>query len=765
MSTQSKHDTPTVYTVPTYTEVSTVDSQNFQENIDHIPAEAEAPPSRPESPENSENFDPEIREEGNRGIYHREASTFSQSQVSESKEKSQVFYYNGEDYLPTRPSRNMMIAENNDYGSTYINNTPYYVLQLYGYLINGQKAVYTVPTYTEVSTVDSQNFQENIDHIPAEAEAPPSRPESPENSENFDPEIREEGNRGIYHREASTFSQSQVSESKEKSQVFYYNGEDYLPTRPSRNMMIAENNDYGSTLYGYLINGQKAVVTVSGIKVFFDIRIPDNKSIGIFETEIKNILVNGKNDEGETVDMAELQIEHIKAFPIRRYYVEKKPYLCIVITNIKQRKITLNIILEYNLKNEKKLETTSDDTTSIYYRKVAREYRIPLSGYRVPYSARSPLCEHAFYVSINDYRSVKDPSILYNSYPSQLITHDRTLVIACDIETHTTRGLEYVPVARYKEDNIFMICITVHWKDDPKPLKQICLVDVETVSDPNWITIICGNEKNLLKAFALLERATQHKILDWMVAKMSANPRKKATIDSILRWNYYGGLEDKEGKKIKNRKGIEIKIDSDKDFKSTFLKIPGCIPIDVVVCCKKLYPKSEKKSLNHFLKINGLDNKIDLPIKTMRRYYTQNSRSCQSLMVKNNIINDYRDVASIAYVSLFDSHYYAVGIKVRENKFPGAYVPPDKGLEDKYPVTGLDFASLYPSIIMNYNLSPEKITLLTEEVGALEKADEILHKIEFPFNGKTLYAWSIRHGNKDNKKRLYLLVLEELFNK
>ncbi|CAG8464839.1 22807_t:CDS:2 [Dentiscutata erythropus] len=32
------------------------------------------------------------------------------------------------------------------------------------------------------------------------------------------------------------------------------------------------------------------------------------------------------------------------------------------------------------------------------------------------------------------------------------------------------------------------------------------------------------------------------KILDWILTKIAANPRKKATIDSIFRWNYYGGV-------------------------------------------------------------------------------------------------------------------------------------------------------------------------------------------------------------------------------
>ena len=42
-------------------------------------------------------------------------------------------------------------------------------------------------------------------------------------------------------------------------------------------------------------------------------------------------------------------------------------------------------------------------------------------------------------------------------------------------------------------------------------------------------------------------------------------------------------------------------------------------------------------------------------------------------------------------------------------KYPGAYVPePHKGVSLS-PVIALDFASLYPSIIMAHNLSPERV--------------------------------------------------------
>src|SRR5215208_357367 len=55
-------------------------------------------------------------------------------------------------------------------------------------------------------TMDTQNFQENVNHAPAESEAPPPRPESPENSDNFEPEIESEDNGAFYHRGAKAES-------------------------------------------------------------------------------------------------------------------------------------------------------------------------------------------------------------------------------------------------------------------------------------------------------------------------------------------------------------------------------------------------------------------------------------------------------------------------------------------------------------------------------------------------------------------------------
>ena len=100
----------------------------------------------------------------------------------------------------------------------------------------------------------------------------------------------------------------------------------------------------------------------------------------------------------------------------------------------------------------------------------------------------------------------------------------------------------------------------------------------------------------------------------------------------------------------------------------------------------QLHPRSEKISLKFFLEKCGLDGKADMPISKLWKYYSEardgtsdsskkhmhkivnyciiDALCCQELMVKCNIINNYREVTSIAYIILFDMHYYAIETKV-----------------------------------------------------------------------------------------------------
>ncbi|CAI2196500.1 16669_t:CDS:2, partial [Funneliformis geosporum] len=148
---------------------------------------------------------------------------------------------------------------------------------------------------------------------------------------------------------------------------------------------------------------------------------------------------------------------------------------------------------------------------------------------------------------------------------------------------------------------------------------------------------------------------------------------------------------------------IKIKISAEDDFTSSFLKLPGCEPIDICVFLKKRFSHSEvekKGSLKFFLQKFGLDSKTDMPYDKMWKIYSEMKKSTSSSTMKK--------VASIAYVSLFDTHYCTNGMNVQN--LLSACIMIER------PVTGLDFASLYPSIIMAYNLSPEKSYLIEKSL-------------------------------------------------
>ncbi|CAJ0904722.1 4400_t:CDS:2 [Entrophospora sp. SA101] len=219
-----------------------------------------------------------------------------------------------------------------------------------------------VPVSSDIPTVENQNFQENINHAPTEAE-------SPEIAENFEPELEAENNGAFYHWGFKAFPQSQISESK-KWKIL-----DWMLTKMSANPRkkstidsILRWNYYGgvgepfykdffhkektweqfieSAVWKPNKNNIRVQKFIKRMRKEYEKKIPDpgerfknseNFEPGIEEENNGAFYHRGfkafpqsqisENEKGETIDMTDLQIEHIKAFPIRGYYVEKKPYL------------------------------------------------------------------------------------------------------------------------------------------------------------------------------------------------------------------------------------------------------------------------------------------------------------------------------------------------------------------------------------------------------------------------------------------------------
>ena len=634
---------------------------------------------------------------------------------------------------------------------------------------------------------------------------------------------------------------------------------------------------YALRLYGAMPDGSKAEVTVVGIRPFFDVQVPDGTAPAAAEALLRGLLSSGD---------LKSSFERVTAFPDRGYRDRAACFVRVYSDNLQVRRQALDAVIAAAADPGSALHgyATKSDDRSAYYRKAARELGLPLSDWAELSNyewvegptQNSPLCAHVFRVAAAGYRPLVDQfapaadraKAAAARAADPLLVRDRTLVLGWDIETHSGRGNGDVPAPEHAADQAFMICMTVHWKDDAAPLRRICIVDVAVAPDSRWLTVVCGTPLNVLRAFALCFRAlapdimvgfndsgydwpfivgkaTQAGLLGWLVHTMTAAPRRTAPDDDAARrWSY--------------REEQKIKISAEETFLSSFLRVPGCVPIDVRVCFKKLFPKSETPaagSLKFYLEVSGLKGKADMPIGRMWQIYEAakaaaaakkttahdmhatahdmravahdmravahycivDAERCQALLVRRAVISDYREVSTLAYVSLADSHYFAGGMKVcnllgayawrrnvlmtmrpgertAEGKYPGAYVfPPDKGvvpdpsrvaaferahggpadllaaaaaaLAPDRPVTGLDFSSLYPSLIMAYNLSPDRYLATAAEADAWRAKGASIHDVEFPYGGSTVRGWFVRHNNDPRELGLYPSVLIDLFAK
>lgn len=662
-----------------------------------------------------------------------------------------------------------------------------------------------------------------------------------------------------------------------------------------------QKSKYKLVLFGILEDGRRISVCINDIDPYFEIKIPDKQKKKSEYAEklyyelnmdgpadfdkVQRVLQQNSNYPEYGFKLEPIRYEIVKGKPLHGFQEHESSYIRIYFNKLAHRKLAIQYMRALGH------ETAHDDLNS-YYRVVSRDYSLEIANW---------IELNNYTIGENDYIkgdviSISiDDIINYNGVLEPHLERDLTMTMAFDIETFNANKDGEIPLPEIQNHNMFMISMAFQWYHAPDQLLSICLVDVPSGAHPDFLTIVCKTEKNLIRAFAQIYSKMQS---EFIMGFNDSNYDWKWIIERAIKYEIINDFVDafdfikmkdrSEKQSLYQYKPFSVKIEADVNAEGKNLQTNGYLPFDVMILFRQLYPTSEKYSLNFFLSKNKLGGKEDMPYQEMfniyenvsklveskseipteliekmtlvAKYCVVDSIRCHDLTNIRNVIRERREVANISFTSMHDAIYKANGMKVRnlvinrgnvrnlkisniannvaeEGKYPGAFVfPPKKGLsiskldirerikkaEMGYPeysgwigtseetiteyikiisdvgptpapeivdtldipphfrkmllepigrpITGLDYSSLYPSLMMAYNLSPEyMITDLAYAREIFKKKEHELYKIKFEFNGRWIRGWSVRHDNKldttkpDCKFGLFPSILKDLF--
>ncbi len=641
---------------------------------------------------------------------------------------------------------------------------------------------------------------------------------------------------------------------------------------------IAEPNKkqpYQLIIHGILPCGSKTTLSINGIKPYVDVRLVPTESENAAKSRITKLIESINEDN---VFATNIDIKKGKDFLYFDH--EKHRYARVYFKSLQARTAFLELCIEEDIK------TYSNDK-SCYYRVVARDYEINLSGWNVlkNYSRSfggTSKAEYLININISDIKPILNDDILNQTaiahgLNQSIVRYENLIMSSFDIEMIPDKPDRFPDADKNPKDSIFMICMTYHFVKRSDAILSVCLTLKKTQPIDNVLIIHCQSEACLLLAFAQFMSYMQPDFItefngggfDWR--NIITKARHCGVLNAFLENMSLVRLSSWEfNTKMLSRFHREIRIKISGATAESIckgLKMQGFVAFDTLIVFKQLEPNADSHKLNECLRRCNLGSKDDLDVKEMFRIYRSGTSEemstvahycyidtfkLQQLLIKKNVVQDRREVANLSYTSLQDNFYFAGGSRMRnllmnrgnklgyffdtqyrpeiedpDAKFPGAYVvPPIKGIvkpilrldeyliinkikyddnqlnegykfiktnfeqiyhsdenfnsmdapefiksyieytnsnKNQYPISGLDFASLYPSIIMTYNISPEKLVIDEGYANRLKEMGYDIQYVQFAFCNKIMRAWFVRHNNVEDDYSICGQLLIELF--
>ncbi len=466
---------------------------------------------------------------------------------------------------------------------------------------------------------------------------------------------------------------------------------------------------YKIILMGIAQDGRRINVIIDNIQLYFEVQLPETREDQ--EKALSTIVDLLENDELTTPTKTAI----INSKPFKYYHEKKVKFVRFYYNKTKNRAEAIKLIKKNGY------TTTSDDLAS-YYRVVCRDHLTTFSSWAVLDKYKKEDVEllkgTTYRVSIDNYKA-------YTGELTGDLLKDKTVSCCWDIETWSKDG--DVPMPENKDDNIFCLSMTFQYVNDKDPFLKVCLCDYPANAKPDYLTVVCGTEKNIIRGFAdifelirpefiigfndsdydwnwVIKRAKYYNgLLSYVATKLdSTKPYQPYTDESVYKWNF---------------KKEHVKVEADTYIDGFALMVPGYIPVDVRTIFRRLYPTAEQSSLKWFLAKNKLGGKEDMPYEEMFRIYREyrdfmlrhsdeatnllngtatelisdiwgpketdiyntlkaklmavnyycviDAQRCHDLMTIRSVIMDHREVSNIAYCSVYDAFFRANGMKVR----------------------------------------------------------------------------------------------------